>query len=270
MERNRQGDRNASGGHQQGGRSMQRRDAAQSQQGGGKQQRGQHVQQSFGAEQFQTMAEAAMRGTAMLWDLQLATARNLWRTQARTAALLGIPDYSELFDVGDERARRLFSTSAEQVLTSVRQARETVVLVQREFGRIAEQQTIGITEEVRERIDDLGRYTEQGLNELQQLATGHGGALSREEEAEDARPGESGPEPASRAAEANVVGGVEPPEPAGVEPLEPAGARAGLALRDEASRDMREALPPPPQRETGPAPRTKRAQKARPKGRRKR
>jgi hypothetical protein len=262
MERNRQGDRNASGGHQQGGRSMQRRDAAQSQQGGGKQQRGQHVQQSFGAEQFQTMAEAAMRGTAMLWDLQLATARNLWRTQARTAALLGIPDYSELFDVGDERARRLFSTSAEQVLTSVRQARETVVLVQREFGRIAEQQTIGITEEVRERIDDLGRYTEQGLNELQQLATGHGGALSREEEAEDARPSEGGSEPASRAAEANVVGGVEAPEPAG--------AQAGLALRDEASRDMREALPPPPQRETGPAPRTKRAQKARPKDRRKR
>lgn len=124
----------------------------------------------FNGRQFQSMAEVALRGTALLWDLQMETARNLWRTQARTAALLGIPDCSDLFNIGDDRARRLFSASAEQVLNSARQARETVVEMQRQLGRIAEQQTIGITEEVRDQIQQMGRHTEQGLQEIKQMA----------------------------------------------------------------------------------------------------
>ena len=119
---------------------------------------------------FQSMAEVTLRGTALLWDLQLETARNLWRTQARTAALFGLPDCSELFNVGDDRARRLFSASAEQVLNSARQARETVVEMQRQLGRIAEQRTIGITDEVRDQIEQMGRHTEQGLQEIKQMA----------------------------------------------------------------------------------------------------
>ncbi len=144
---------------QQGG---QRQGRQQSQQGGGEQQ--------FGARQFQNMAEVALRGTALLWDLQMETARNMWRTQARTAAMLGIPDCSDLFQLGDERARRLFTTSTEQMLHSARQARETVVEMQRQIGRLAEQQTIGITEEVRDQIEQIGRHTEQGLQQIKQIA----------------------------------------------------------------------------------------------------
>jgi hypothetical protein len=99
-------------------------------------------QGSFGGGRLHTMAEVALRGTALLWDLQMETARNLWRTQARTAAMLGIPDYSDLFKFGDERTRRLFTTSAEQVLNSARQARDTMVEMQRQIGRLAEQQTM--------------------------------------------------------------------------------------------------------------------------------
>ena len=130
-------------------------------------------QQQHGAQgqgrQMQSMAEVALRGTALLWDLQMETARNMWRTQARAAALLGIPDCSGLFNVDDDRARRLFTTSAEQILDSARQTRETVVEMQRQFGRLAEQQTIGITEEVRDQIEQVGRHTEQGLQQIRQM-----------------------------------------------------------------------------------------------------
>jgi len=116
------------------------------------------------------VTEVALRGAALLWDLQTEAARNLWRAQARTAAMLGVPDFSGLFHVGDDRARNLFTTSAEQVLNSARNARETVVEVQRQIGRLAEQHTIGLTEEVRDNIQQIGRRTEQGLQEIKQMA----------------------------------------------------------------------------------------------------
>jgi hypothetical protein len=116
------------------------------------------------------MAEVAVRGTALLWDVQMETARNLWRTQARTAAMFGVPDCSQFFHFEDDRARRLFSASAEQMLNAARQARETVVEVQRQLGRLAEQQTIGITEQVRAQMEQIGRHTEEGLREIEQIA----------------------------------------------------------------------------------------------------
>jgi len=98
------------------------------------------------------------------------TARNVFRTQARTAAMFGVPDCSEMFEIGDARARRLFSMRAEQVLNTARQARETVAEMQRQFGRIAEKQTIGMTEQVRDQIEQIGRHTEQGLQEIRDIA----------------------------------------------------------------------------------------------------
>jgi len=150
------------GGSQQGGtRGLGGRQQSQEGAGG----------QAFGAQQLQSMAEVALRGTALLFDLQMETARNMMRTQARTAALLGAPDYSELFRLGDDRARRLFAASAEQMLNSARQARETVFEVQRQIGRLAEQQTIDIAEEMREQIEQMTRHTEAGLQEIKQIAS---------------------------------------------------------------------------------------------------
>ena len=184
MDRNRQRQGSGQGHHgrdqsqsrgesQQGGHGQTNRQ--QSQQGGQRQGGRQYVQQGgdmqqLGARQFQSIAEVALRGTALLWDLQMETARNVWRTQARTAAMLGIPDCSDLFEIGDERARRLFTMSADQVLNTARQARETVAEMQRQFGRIAEQQTIGLTEQVRDQIREIGRHTEQGLQEIRDIA----------------------------------------------------------------------------------------------------
>ncbi|HLX29117.1 MAG TPA: hypothetical protein VKV24_11610 [Casimicrobiaceae bacterium] len=169
----------------------------ESQQGGGSQSGRQQSQQGgaqpLRARQLQSMAEVAVRGTALLWDVQMETARNLWRTQARTAAMFGVPDCSQFLHFEDDRARRLFSASAEQMLNAARQARETVVEVQRQLGRLAEQQTIGITEQVRAQMEQLGRSTEEGLREIEQIATAEADhaqeiaqeALDEEEQDED-------------------------------------------------------------------------------------
>jgi len=165
---------------QQGGTQQSQQGGTQhSQQGGAQHSQQGAAQQAFGAQQFHSMAEVALRGTALLWDLQMETARNMWRTQARTAAMLGIPDCSALFQIGDDRARRLFTTSTEQILSSARQARETVVEMQRQMGRLAEQQTIGLTEEVRDQIEQIGRHTEQGLQQIREIAASEADHVER-------------------------------------------------------------------------------------------
>ena len=162
-----------------GSQQSQQGGTQQSQQGGTQQSQQGAAQHAFGAQQFHSMAEVALRGTALLWDLQMETARNMWRTQARTAAMLGIPDCSALFQIGDDRARRLFTTSTEQILSSARQARETVVEMQRQMGRLAEQQTIGLTEEVRDQIEQIGRHTEQGLQQIREIAASEADHVER-------------------------------------------------------------------------------------------
>ena len=102
----------------------------------------------------QNMAEIAIRGTALLWDLQVDATRNLLRAQARTASMFGVPDYSALFRIADMRARRVFAQTAEQVIGTAREATRTVTGVQRELGRLAEQQTIEMTEEVRQNVSN--------------------------------------------------------------------------------------------------------------------
>jgi hypothetical protein len=168
------------GGPSYGGTQQSQQGGTQhSQQGGTQHSQQGAAQQAFGAQQFHSMAEVALRGTALLWDLQMETARNMWRTQARTAAMLGIPDCSALFQIGDDRARRLFTTSTEQILSSARQARETVVEMQRQMGRLAEQQTIGLTEEVRDQIEQIGRHTEQGLQQIREIAASEADHVER-------------------------------------------------------------------------------------------
>jgi len=118
----------------------------------------------------QNMAEIAIRGTALLWDLQVDATRNLLRAQARTASMFGVPDYSALFRIADMRARRVFTETAEQVISTAREATRTVTGVQRELGRLAEQQTIEMTEEVRENVQQLSSYAQRGLEEIQGVA----------------------------------------------------------------------------------------------------
>src|SRR3954452_22434249 len=84
------------------------------------------------APQF-PMTTFAMRGAAMIWDMQVETARTLWRTQARAAAMLGFPDYSRLFDAGDRAVRDVVAATTEQVLDRAHETTATVTQLQREI-----------------------------------------------------------------------------------------------------------------------------------------
>lgn len=130
-------------------------------------------------EHHVNMAEIALRGTALLFDIQMEAARNMMQMQARTATVLGAPDYSDLFRMVDDRAKRLFSTSAEQILNSARQANETVAEMQRQIGRLMEQQTVELTEEMRQGIEQLGRHTQEGLQQVRQVVEQEAEELQR-------------------------------------------------------------------------------------------
>lgn len=116
------------------------------------------------------MAEVAYRGAALLYDLQMDVARSVLQTHARTASLFGAPDYSAWFRVADDRARRVFSESVEQMLAAARQVTSTVAQIQRELGRVAEQQTIVVTEELRQNVQQLGERTEEGFEQIRNVA----------------------------------------------------------------------------------------------------
>jgi hypothetical protein len=132
-----------------------------------------------GGQGVHSVAEVALRGSAMLFDLQWALARNVWQTQARSATMLGAPDFSPMFEAGDERARRLFSTGAEQILDTVRHATEAMLAVQNELSRVAQQQAIGITDQVQQQLQALGRQTRRSLDELQQSTLQQATELAR-------------------------------------------------------------------------------------------
>ncbi len=115
------------------------------------------------------LTEIAIRGAATLFDLQMQTARDLLSMQARSASLFGIPDFSPLFGTVDERARRVFSEGANELVNTTRRAAETVAEVNRQFGRLFEQQAVNVSETMRAGIGQLGRNAEQGLEQARNV-----------------------------------------------------------------------------------------------------
>jgi hypothetical protein len=123
-----------------------------------------------GAEQTMNMAELAVRGTTLLMDIQMAALRNMWHLQARSAAAFGIPDCSDLLRSTENGAQRLFSTSAEQMLTSARQATDAISEMQTQFGRMVEQETQQLTEELQHGIEEVSQRTQESLQAVKQMA----------------------------------------------------------------------------------------------------
>jgi len=116
------------------------------------------------------MTEIALRGTALLWDLQADTARSLLEMQANGATLFGAPDITPVFHVGNGRTKGMFSMTLEQALSSLRQINDTVSEVQWQLTRAAEQQTAGIADRIQQSIEELGRRSQEGLQEIRRLA----------------------------------------------------------------------------------------------------
>ncbi len=127
------------------------------------------IESSRAQQANQHIAELAIRGAGLLLDFQLQTARDLFELQARSAALFGVPDCSSLFNAADDRARRIFSEGAEHVAQVRRRATETMTQVNRQLGRLVEQQAVGVAEQMRQGIEQIGRHTEQGLQQARTL-----------------------------------------------------------------------------------------------------
>jgi len=115
------------------------------------------------------VAEIAIRSTALMFDFQMQAARQFMEMQARSAAAFGMPDCSSLFSTADERARRLFSESADELVNTTRRASESVAEMNRHIGRLVEKQTVEMAEQMRQGIDQLGRHTEQSLQQARTL-----------------------------------------------------------------------------------------------------
>ena len=112
------------------------------------------------------IAAYAVRGFSQLADMQLAATRLFLQTQARAATSLGLPDYSDLFRVADDRAKQLFTSGTEQLLNTAQQAGSTLSEVQRQVGRIVESQTVTLADTWQRGIEELGAQAEQGLETL--------------------------------------------------------------------------------------------------------
>jgi hypothetical protein len=112
----------------------------------------------------------ALKSIAQVYDMNVSAARVLLQTQARAASRVGLPDWSGLFEAVDERARRLFSTGAEQFVNTAQRANDAAAELQREVGRVVETQTATVAQTLQQGFEELGSQASEGLNQLVQTA----------------------------------------------------------------------------------------------------
>lgn len=151
--------------------------ARQQQQGGGQQSAGQQQQEgrSNGGQRQSHMAAlsvpmVAMRGVGQLYDMQMAATRIMLQTQASAASAFGWPDFSGLFRIADDRAKRVFSAGTEQILHLAEQANEATSEVQRQLGRVLEFHAVNAAENWQHGLEELGTQAEESLEELKEIA----------------------------------------------------------------------------------------------------
>jgi hypothetical protein len=111
-----------------------------------------------------------LKSIGRVYDMNLSAARVLLQTQARAASAMGLPDWSGLFNVVDDRARHVFSTGAEQLLNTAQRANDAAAELQREVGRVVETQTATVAQTLQEGFEELGSQANDGLSQLVQTA----------------------------------------------------------------------------------------------------
>jgi hypothetical protein len=111
-----------------------------------------------------------LRSFGALYDMQLATARLMLQSQARAAAMFGLPDYSEMFSLADERTRRVFASGTEQMLRTSERTSEALAEIRRHIVHAAERQTASLVDNWTRGLEELGDQTEQGLMKISEAA----------------------------------------------------------------------------------------------------
>lgn len=115
-------------------------------------------------------AASALRGLGQFYDMQAATTRAMLRTQTRAAAAFGLPDYSRIFEVADERALHLYSSATENLVSFVNQADGTLTEMPSQLCRLLEQQAIDITERWKDGLEELQQQAIESMQELRELS----------------------------------------------------------------------------------------------------
>jgi hypothetical protein len=171
-------------GQQQAGQQASQRDREQGSQR--EQQGSQRGQQQGGQSQERkpsvNVAVTTLRSLGQFFDMQAATMRTLMRAQMRAASVLGMPDYSRLYQINDDRALHLFSATTENLAQLVRQADGTFTEVPTQVFRLLEQQAIDATEHWKHGLEELEHQAIESMEELKQLSHQQADELSRASE----------------------------------------------------------------------------------------
>lgn len=114
------------------------------------------------------LTEMWLRGAGVLFDLHTETMRNLLRIQTKNAAMYGAPDFSPMFGEVDERAKRLFSTSAEHMTQYFRQLGQ-IAEAQCELGRTMVNQTGAAMDDMRSSLETVDRKAREGVDEVKKI-----------------------------------------------------------------------------------------------------
>lgn len=116
------------------------------------------------------IAVSTLRSLGQFLDMQAATTRIMWQTQARAAAAFGVPDYSRLFQVNDERGQRLFSAATENLSQMLQQADGPLTEVPSQIGRMLEQRTINMTERWKYGLEEMQQQATESMKEIKELS----------------------------------------------------------------------------------------------------
>lgn len=163
--------REGSEGSQQGQQFGQRGQAQQSQQGSG--------EGGQGRSDSINMATGALRSLGQFYDMQAATARIVMRAQIRAASAFGLPDYSRMFQVEDDRANRLFSAATDNLVQFVNQEQEVLNEVPAQVYRLFEKQAIDVTERWKHGLKEFQQQATQSLEELKEMSRQQAEEISR-------------------------------------------------------------------------------------------
>ena len=117
------------------------------------------------------VAQTFLQQTARLIDTQAAAARAVMRTQARSIAMLGGPDWSALYTPEQERQfSELIRTSTEQAIKLVQETNDTFWRFQQTIAQLFSQQTGKITSQMRTAMEQTGTRVEQSAAEARMTA----------------------------------------------------------------------------------------------------
>ncbi|MBA2594486.1 MAG: phasin family protein [Pseudomonadota bacterium] len=103
-----------------------------------------------------------VHGAARMLDIQTSAAKTFLEYQAKAAAVVGAPEWSNILKIGHNR---FFESTADKTLNYMRQTSEAIGEMQSELTHLIEEQTAKFTQELEQGLEEAGALVEEGFNE---------------------------------------------------------------------------------------------------------